>query len=92
MNRKKIVGLFILAAGVILFFFSMNAKHKIAAAKKGVGIATDLMPNNAFGNQVGETLKGKASAYDGIVQVIYIGSIALIIIGGGMVLLGRKKN
>jgi uncharacterized membrane protein YiaA len=92
MKRKKIVGLVILVIGVVLFIFALSAKHKIANAKAGAGAVTGLLPKNAFGSYASGEIKEATGQYDTLVQVIFLGGIGLMIIGGVMTFFMRNKN
>jgi hypothetical protein len=92
MSTKRIAGIVILIAGIAMFLFALNAKHRIAAAKGEAGQMTSYLPDNTAGNFVGNTIRGETTKYDSIVQLLYIGGIVLIVIGGAITIFTRKKR
>ncbi len=90
---KKTVSLIVLLIGVVALIYAIYAKGRIASAKGDVGTASSLLPKNAMGEMVGGVMSSKASQYDTTVQILYIGGIVLIIIGGiGLIYCARCKK
>lgn len=92
MKRKKVIGIVVLIAGIVLFLYSLNAKQRIAAAKGEAGTLTGFLPKNSEGDYIGGKIKNATEQYDTIVQILFVGGIILIVVGGGMLFIGRRKR
>jgi hypothetical protein len=91
-SKKKVAGLVVLLAGVVLFIFAKYEQHRVGDAKSMVGKGTSLFSGSAVGNTVGGVLEGKVSQYDTPLKVCEIGGIILVILGAGIFYFSRKKR
>jgi hypothetical protein len=91
MNTKKFVGLIVLLIGVVLVVFSIYAKGRISSAKGTVEKVTSPFSGSEGGKIAAREGNRMASQYDTKVQMILIGGIILVIVGGGIIFFGRKK-
>lgn len=92
MSSKKITGIVVLIIGVVLIIFSVHSMNRIARAKGEIHTLTSPFSGSSGGRAAGEILGGKASQYDTTVTVLLIGGIALAVVGGGLILFGKKKR
>ncbi len=97
MNTKRIVGGVILVVGIIVILFANYEKGRIAKAHGNVEKGMSLFSGNSAGSQAGRSAGGmmenKISSYNTPVMLLMIGGIALVVIGGCMVLFcGKKKR
>ena len=91
MNRRQIISLVILVAGIAMIVFALHAMGEISSAKGSINSATGHI-KNAYGAMANTILEGEASKYDIEVRWIFIGGIVLAVVGGGMLFFGRKKK
>jgi uncharacterized membrane protein HdeD (DUF308 family) len=96
MNVKKAIGLLILIVGIILVIFAVYNKARVAAAKEkiatGKQMSESFFPKNPASEVVGGKMQAMASQYDEPLKWILIGGVVLIVIGGGMLIFGRKRK
>lgn len=92
MKTKRSLAALVLVIGAALLIFSMIATRKINEAKGEVKGISGFLPKNAAGSALSGYLEGKASAYDNIVHLSFIGGIILVVIGGGSFFFFRKKK
>jgi hypothetical protein len=91
-KSKKNSGLVVLIIGVALFIFAKYEQHRVGSAKQMIGRGTSLFSGNAVGSGVGRILEGKASQYDTTLMLCEIGGLILVILGAGILYVGRKKR
>lgn len=92
MNRKQIIGLTILAAGVVLIIFSMQSFNRISSEKgkyEGMG---RLIPNKEVEGMFGGAVESRASGYHRQVTWLLVGGIVLAAVGTGMAFVYRKRR
>jgi Na+/citrate or Na+/malate symporter len=92
MNVKQIVGLVILAAGVVLIIFSMQSFNRIGAEKgtyEGMG---RLIPNEKAEGLFSGAVEKKAGEYHSQVTFLLVGGIVLAAVGAGVAYMYRKKR
>jgi len=90
-SKKKLTGLVLLLAGVVLFIFAKYEINRVGNAKAMVSRGTGMFSGNAAG-AVGNYAEGKLSAYDAPLMLCEIGGIVLVVLGAGMLYFGRKKK
>lgn len=93
MKSKRLIGLVLLIIGIVLICFGLYGKSRQAGARSDIGHVT----NNPFGQNkatdaVGDILEGKVSEYNKPIFWCFAGGIALIVIGGGMMICCRCKR
>ena len=91
-SRKKVIGFVALLAGVVLFIFAKYEQHRVGSAKALFGRGTSMFSGNAVGSTVGGMVQGRLSAYDTTLLLCEIGGVVLIVLGAGVLYLGRKKK
>ncbi|HEX2579558.1 MAG TPA: hypothetical protein VHK67_04055 [Rhabdochlamydiaceae bacterium] len=91
-SKKKLTGLVLLLAGVVLFIFAKYEINRVGNAKEMVSRGTSMFSGNAAGSAVDSYAQGKLSAYDAPLMLCEIGGIVLIVLGAGMIYFGRKKS
>jgi uncharacterized protein YjeT (DUF2065 family) len=91
-SKKKLAGLVVLLAGVVLFIFAKYEQHRVGNAKSSVGRGTSMFSGNAVGNSVGGYAQGQLSQYDTPLKLCEIGGLVLIVLGAGILYFSRKKK
>lgn len=92
MNSKQITGIVVALIGAAMIIFAVHSMKRIGMAKGIVNVVTTPFSGNPIGQETGRSLKEKAGQYDTPVKVCLYGGIILVILGGGAVLLFRKKS
>lgn len=92
MKKKRITAFVVLILGIALFVFSLYEKGRVSEAKGNISSGTGMFSGNAVGNMVGGVLQGEASKYDTTLNLMEIGGIILILVGGGMLFYLRKSK
>jgi hypothetical protein len=91
-SRKKVMGLVVLLAGVVLFIFAKYEQHRVGDAKGTFGRGTSMFSGNAVGNSVSGYVEGRLSQYDTPLKLCEIGGLVLIVLGAGILYFSRKKK
>ncbi|MGC1878211.1 MAG: hypothetical protein WA347_05710 [Rhabdochlamydiaceae bacterium] len=96
MNTKRIVGGVIAVVGIVVILFANHLKERLANAQGNVEKGTSLFSGSSGGSQAGRSVGGmmenKIASYNTPVMLLMIGGIALVVIGGCMVLFCCKKK
>ncbi len=92
MKKKKIVGLILLVIGVIVLIYALYARNRVDEIKGEVNRGTSMFGNNPVNRGISSAMDAKLGSYNAPILIGTIGGIALIVIGGGMILLNRKKR
>lgn len=92
MNYKRIVGLVVLIIGIGLIAYALHSMKRISDAKSEIGTYTKPFAKNSIGKAVEDTLMKKASEYDTEVRWLLIGGITLVVVGGVVIIICRKKS
>ena len=92
MGYKRIVGAVASLAGIVLIVYAIHSMSVISNAKSQVKNMSNQMSGNYVGKMMGTDMQARASAYDKPVQVGLYTGVALVIIGAGLIFLGRKKQ
>ncbi len=92
MKKKRITAFVVLVLGIALFVFSLYEKGRVNEAKGNISSGTGMFSGNAVGNMVGGVLQGEASKYDTTLNLMEIGGIIFILVGGGMLFYLRKSK
>jgi hypothetical protein len=96
MNKKRMIGVVILIVGIIAIIYANYQKGRIADAEGNVERGTSLFSGHSAGSQAGRSvggmMEGKIASYKTPVMMLMIGGIALVVIGGAMVLFCGKKR
>ncbi|NNM43487.1 MAG: hypothetical protein HKM07_04010 [Chlamydiae bacterium] len=92
MNLKRIIGLVILVVGIIATGMGFHYKGQLESAKGEVGMLSKPFSKNPFGEKAGSMMEAKIGEYDVPVAVMLYGGIALIVVGGGMLVCCRCKK
>jgi hypothetical protein len=91
-KKKRMAAFVVLILGIALFVFALYEKGRVNSAKGNISSGTGMFSGNAVGNMVGEVLQGEASKYDTTLNLMEIGGIILILVGGGMLFYLRKSK
>ncbi len=91
-SRKKIIGLVVLLAGVVLFIFAKYEQHRVGNAKSSFSRGTSMFSGNAVGSAAGGVIEGNLSQYDTSLKLCEIGGIVLVVLGAGILYFSRKKK
>jgi hypothetical protein len=104
MSKKQLIGLIVLALGVVLILFSLHAKGIIgsevskAEGQKTFWTTHPLSPlsntpivNDAVGNAWQGEIDRQSGEYYMKVQLMLYAGIAFVIIGGGLLFLGKRR-
>jgi hypothetical protein len=91
MNVKRWIGLLILIVGIVLIIFASYEKKRVAEAKGTMSTGKSFLPKNPMSDAFGNVMESKVTQYDAPLMWCTIGGIVLIIIGGGLLIFGRKK-
>jgi len=92
MNYKKIIGIIILVIGLALIGYGIHSKRRISAARKDIEKFTKPFSHNPFGKVIEKDIKGKAGQYDTQVMWLFISGAVLVIVGGVVIIFGRKRQ
>jgi hypothetical protein len=91
-HYKYIVGLVASLAGIAMIIYSVHSMNVISNAKSQVQNMSNQMSGNYVGKRMGSEMQARANAYDTPVQIGLYTGVALVIIGAGLIFLGRKKK
>ena len=91
-SKKKVAGVVVLLAGVLLFVFAKYEMYRVGDAKASFGRGTSMFSGNAVGNSVGGYVEGRLSQYDTPLKLCEIGGLILIVLGAGILYFSRKKK
>ena len=89
---KKIIGLIILIIGAICVIFAIYLMQQTHEAKQNVSSVATASGEEPLGAIVGDVLSKKVSENDLKQACLLIGSLAVLLSGGGLVLLFRSKE
>jgi uncharacterized membrane protein len=96
MNYKRITGVIAAVIGIVLILISMYIKGKVAAATEGANEAAGLFSMSKYtesaGSKITEMTAAETKAYIVIANVMQYGGIALVVLGGIVVIFGKKKR
>lgn len=96
MNYKRITGVIAAVIGIVLIIISMYIKSKVAAATEGASAAAGLFSMSKYtegaGSKITEMTAAETKAYIVIANVMQYGGIALVVLGGLVVIFGKKKK
>lgn len=92
MNRKQIIGLVIFIVGIVLVIGAMYGMKRVGEAREGFSKGTSFMPDNRGTGLMKGAVEGKLSSYDATINTILWGGIILLVIGGGVMIVCRKKH
>ena len=70
----------------------LKSFNVISSAKSQVKNMSNQMSGNYVGKRMGTEMQARAGAYDKPVQVGLYTGVALVIVGAGLIFLGRKKK
>lgn len=79
MNRKQLIGLVLFVVGVCLGIFS---KYELNRIEKMSGEFTAITSLFKRGDDVNDELQKKLASYHGPLEVVFYGSLVLIVGGG----------
>lgn len=91
-SKKKLTGLVLVIAGVVLFLFAKYQQGRVAHAKGMISTGSSMVSGSAAGRTAGGMLQAEASQYDTPLKLIEIGGIVLVVVGAGILFFGRKKQ
>lgn len=96
MNRKRLIGLAMLAVGIYLIFYALDGMHRIEETKGTIGKIEDFFTNSTFWNPIitffGGKARQEASSYDLPALLTLIAGIALAVFGTVIGVLAKKKR
>jgi hypothetical protein len=92
MGYKRIAGAVASLAGIAMIIYAIHSMSVISSAKSQVKNMSNQMSGNYVGKRMGTDMQARASAYDRPVQVGLYTGVALVIIGAGLIYIGRKKK
>ena len=92
MKHRRAIAFLAIIVGVILFIFTMYEKGRVSNAKADISSGSRMFSGNAVGNVVGGMLQSEAGKYDTTLKFMEMGSIILIIVGGGLLFYFRKSK
>ncbi len=92
MGVKRISGLVIFLIGIVLVIFAVYNKNRVNEAKGSISKGTSLFGNNPVGNTAGGVLEGQLSQYDTPLKICLYGGVALVIIGGGVMIFCKRSR
>lgn len=91
MNKRKIIGIVLVVIGIVSSSLGYHYKGKVAQAKEAIGKASRTFSETPFGKKASDILEERASAYDGLLAVMTYGGIVLIVAGGIVVFMPKKR-
>jgi hypothetical protein len=92
MGYKRIVGAMASLAGIALIIYSVHSMNVISKAKAQVKNMSNQMSGNYVGKRISSDMTARANAYDRPVQIGLYTGVALVILGAGLIFIGRKKH
>jgi hypothetical protein len=91
-SKKKSIGLVVLLAGVVLFFYARHEQNRVGNAKEMFSRGTSMFSGNAINDSVGGAVEANLSQYDTPLKLCAIGGIILIVVGASTFLCSCKKK
>ncbi len=92
MGYKQIVGSMASLAGIAMIIYAVHSMNVISKAKSQVKNMSNQMSGNYVGKMMSNDMEARASAYDTPVQVGLYTGVALVLLGAGLIFIGRKKH
>lgn len=92
MGYKRIVGSMASLAGIAMIIYAVHSMSVISNAKSQIKNMSNQMSGNYVGKMMSNDMETRASAYDTPVQIGLYTGVALVIVGAGMIFIGRKKT
>ena len=92
MGYKQIVGFVAALAGIALIIYAIHSMSVISQAKDQVKNMSNRMSGNYVGKMISHDMQARASAYDTKVQIGLYSGVAIVLIGAGLIFLGRKHK
>jgi len=92
MGYKRIVGSMAALAGIVLIIYAVHSMNVISEAKSQVKNMSNQMSGNYVGKMMSNDMEARASAYDRPVQIGLYTGVALVLLGAGLIFIGRKKH
>ena len=92
MGYKRIVGSMASLAGIALIIYAVHSMNVITKAKAQVQNMSNQMSGNYVGKMMSSDMKARASAYDRPVQIGLYTGVVLVLLGAGLIFIGRKKH
>ncbi len=92
MHTKKVIGLFLLIAGIIIIFYAGYQRSRIGHARAENNQTTSMFQGNAAGGVYHGVVEGEISQYDRPVMMLMISGVVVAIIGGALVFFNRRKR
>jgi hypothetical protein len=96
MNKKRLIGFAMIAVGIYLIFYALDAMHQIKEAKGTIGKVEDFFTNSTFWNPIitffGGKARQEASSYDLPALLTLIAGIALAVSGTVVGVLTKKRK
>lgn len=96
MNFKRISGVIAAIIGIVLIVISMYIKSRVEAAKEGASGLAGLFSMSKYtqgaGSRIEEMTEAKTRAYIIAANCLQYGGLALVAVGGLIVIFGRKKR
>lgn len=91
LNVKQIFGAVIFLIGIAGVIYAIYNTHRLAEAKKDISGFSKFISGTA-GDIAEDIGMSQTKKYDTQLTWLWIGSIALVIVGGGVVYFCRKKK
>ncbi len=91
-HYKYIVGSVASLVGIALIIYALHSMSIISDAKAQVKNMSNQMSGNYVGKMMGTEMQARASAYDKPVQIGLYTGVGLVVIGAGLIFMGRKKK
>jgi hypothetical protein len=91
-HYKYIVGLVASLAGIAMIIYAVHSMSVISEAKAQVKNMSNQMSGNYVGKRMGTEMQAQAGAYDTQVKIGLYTGVALVIVGAGLIFIGRKKH
>jgi len=92
MGYKRIVGSIASLAGIALIIYAVHSMSVISEAKHQVKTMSNQMSGNYVGKMMSSDMEARANAYDTPVQIGLYTGVALVLLGAGLIFIGRKKH
>jgi hypothetical protein len=92
MGYKQIAGAVASLAGIALIIYAVHSMSVISEAKSEVKNMSNQMSGNYVGKRLSSDMQARAGAYDTQVKVGLYTGVALVVIGAGLIFIGRKKH
>jgi hypothetical protein len=92
MGYKRIIGSMASLAGIALIIYSVHSMNVISKAKAQVKNMSNQMSGNYVGKMMSSDMEARASMYDTPVQIGLYTGVGLVVIGAGLIFMGRKKH